>query len=613
MPTDGAAALDTSFDAIAGWCNNQMPSYNVSNIGSDWKDGVALLALFDGLKPDLGLVDMPSLDPNNAEENIRRGLELFEDHFGLIQFVDVETIMQCDGTELMQCMYVYLIELQRLVDELEPGVDQPVQEDLIRDMEQQLNMSYEISTRDRAESIESIDTPTFEQESIQLNLDSQASLKPRKPMKIPLLPTSSIGLNRQPGPADLAVPDTARHLISADAGKMVARAHKKFNQLDVDGSGVLEGAELEALGEWVWSSFHPGGEALSEEEKREQGAKLMRRLDANEDGFMSFDEFNGWFRKTCASIERYRRARAPNKATTRSPTNVAKSHRQGPAQAKPNPNPNPTSRPDPATADAKQMVARAQKKFLQLDVDGSGVLEGAELEALGEWVWSSFHPGGEALSEEEKNEQAAKLMRRLDANEDGFMSFDEFNGWFRKTCASIERYRRARAPNKATTRSTATTHRTRRRTTSASKEPSSTAGTQPAVRVPASIAPVVSKPKPVLEPVKGSVSESESEEYSTEYSESSSGADYEAGQDLFQPVGYLATIMKLAAKRKQLRQRAKGCGKMFVPLNKYNERQGIIDAVSYTHLRAHETPEHLVCRLLLEKKKKKNQTYIHLT
>eukprot|EP00658_Telonema_sp_P-2_P037579 TRINITY_DN27024_c0_g1_i1.p1 TRINITY_DN27024_c0_g1~~TRINITY_DN27024_c0_g1_i1.p1 ORF type:complete len:169 (-),score=58.40 TRINITY_DN27024_c0_g1_i1:35-541(-) len=28
------------------------------------------------------------------------------------------------------------------------------------------------------------------------------------------------------------------------------------------------------------------------------------------------------------------------------------------------------------------------------------------------------------------------------------------------------------------------------------------------------------------------------------------------------------------------------------------------DTVSYTHLRAHETPEHLVCRLLLEKKKK---------
>src|SRR5674536_390474 len=35
-----------------------------------------------------------------------------------------------------------------------------------------------------------------------------------------------------------------------------------------------------------------------------------------------------------------------------------------------------------------------------------------------------------------------------------------------------------------------------------------------------------------------------------------------------------------------------------------------MESVSYTHLRAHETPEHLVCRLLLEKKKnnqKKNK------
>ena len=32
-----------------------------------------------------------------------------------------------------------------------------------------------------------------------------------------------------------------------------------------------------------------------------------------------------------------------------------------------------------------------------------------------------------------------------------------------------------------------------------------------------------------------------------------------------------------------------------------------VTPVSYTHLRAHETPEHLVCRLLLEKKKQKDQ------
>src|SRR5674536_96514 len=36
-------------------------------------------------------------------------------------------------------------------------------------------------------------------------------------------------------------------------------------------------------------------------------------------------------------------------------------------------------------------------------------------------------------------------------------------------------------------------------------------------------------------------------------------------------------------------------------------KASIRESVSYTHLRAHETPEHLVCRLLLEKKK----TIIH--
>eukprot|EP00658_Telonema_sp_P-2_P069959 TRINITY_DN5953_c0_g1_i2.p1 TRINITY_DN5953_c0_g1~~TRINITY_DN5953_c0_g1_i2.p1 ORF type:complete len:136 (-),score=21.55 TRINITY_DN5953_c0_g1_i2:58-465(-) len=34
--------------------------------------------------------------------------------------------------------------------------------------------------------------------------------------------------------------------------------------------------------------------------------------------------------------------------------------------------------------------------------------------------------------------------------------------------------------------------------------------------------------------------------------------------------------------------------------------------VSYTHLRAHETPEHLVCRLLLEKKKKNKKSKTNL-
>ncbi|MBW6135498.1 hypothetical protein KZ847_35520, partial [Pseudomonas aeruginosa] len=39
----------------------------------------------------------------------------------------------------------------------------------------------------------------------------------------------------------------------------------------------------------------------------------------------------------------------------------------------------------------------------------------------------------------------------------------------------------------------------------------------------------------------------------------------------------------------------------------YRDVQREVEAVSYTHLRAHETTLHLVCRLLLEKKKSKRQ------
>ena len=40
---------------------------------------------------------------------------------------------------------------------------------------------------------------------------------------------------------------------------------------------------------------------------------------------------------------------------------------------------------------------------------------------------------------------------------------------------------------------------------------------------------------------------------------------------------------------------------------KADNQEGDGSSVSYTHLRAHETPEHLVCRLLLEKKKQKTK------
>ena len=95
--------------------------------------------------------------------------------------------------------------------------------------------------------------------------------------------------------------------------RALMRAQKKFDKLDANGNGVLEGDELLGLAEWVWSSFHPGGVALTADEQQAESAKLLGRLDTNGDGCMSFVEFGAWFKRTCSSIERYRRGLAQGK------------------------------------------------------------------------------------------------------------------------------------------------------------------------------------------------------------------------------------------------------------------------------------------------------------
>merc|ERR1712166_700578 len=98
----------------------------------------------------------------------------------------------------------------------------------------------------------------------------------------------------------------AEDVFDAHINKLMLRSRKKFDHFDYDGNGLLEGAELLDLGEWLWSSFHPS-EAASEKKKEAEGLKLLFRQDENGDGALSFEEFEGWFRKTCVAIEKYRR------------------------------------------------------------------------------------------------------------------------------------------------------------------------------------------------------------------------------------------------------------------------------------------------------------------
>lgn len=131
----------------------------------------------------------------------------------------------------------------------------------------------------------------------------------------------------EPAPVKAPVPEAA--VFDAHVDKLVRRAHKKFDQLDKDSNGFLEGAELTALGNWVYSSFHPGSQLCLAEQEAE-GMKILGRLDKNDDGAMSFEEFEGWFRRTCESIEKYRKGLAQRPKCT-----MAKTHPKTEPQPQP--------------------------------------------------------------------------------------------------------------------------------------------------------------------------------------------------------------------------------------------------------------------------------------
>lgn len=92
-----------------------------------------------------------------------------------------------------------------------------------------------------------------------------------------------------------------------------------------------------------------------------------------------------------------------------------------------------------------KQIARAKKKFQQMDIDGNGVLDKEELLNLADWVFESFTPGGRRLSQDEKDMEVARIMATADTDGDGLLEFDEFEGWFRETAARIYEQQRAAA------------------------------------------------------------------------------------------------------------------------------------------------------------------------
>ena len=108
-----------------------------------------------------------------------------------------------------------------------------------------------------------------------------------------------------------------RREMKDPVAKELRRARKKFNQLDKDGSGALDGDEMHELALWVFSSFHPGDEPLPPERREKEAAKLKKRLDKDGDGTLDFEEFAAWFKRTCEGIQRFRKGKAEQERAAR--------------------------------------------------------------------------------------------------------------------------------------------------------------------------------------------------------------------------------------------------------------------------------------------------------
>ena len=115
-----------------------------------------------------------------------------------------------------------------------------------------------------------------------------------------------------------------------DPEKLQVACREKFDELDVDKSGFLENAELIKVAEWVLSSF---GEGLATAD--EAKSRLMQKLDSNKDGKLDFAEFSALFLLMTARYE---------------------------------------------------LIQRAKEKFVELDVDSSNYLEGAEIDKVVDWA-----------------------------------------------------------------------------------------------------------------------------------------------------------------------------------------------------------------------------------
>jgi len=232
---------------------------------------------------------------------------------------------------------------------------------------------------------------------------------------------------------------TERHDASSMA-EMRRAAQAKWDELDVRGTGSLQGSQLRLLAEWSFKSMRPQDWMGVGNDEIESELRLIRsRCHVEEGESVEEEPFMAYYDQASLAAVAFTRIEAMKRGVkkldleslTREDVKDMEDH-----------------------IEVAIMTSDADEKWRELDANEDGTLDDDEALTLAEWVYSSFRKGGleEDVEEDGVLAEAARLLKRCDTDEDGVVNKTEFRDYYRRMAEAVLKFRRALSEEKGLTR-----------------------------------------------------------------------------------------------------------------------------------------------------------------
>lgn len=221
--------------------------------------------------------------------------------------------------------------------------------------------------------------------------------------------------------------------------RLIRNAEAKFRELDVDGNGTLEGAELEALADWLIQTCTSKYGAVPPHEAIAMKMRIMEAFDANKDGKLNLPELAVLYE---AVLERRSKCLVPflsyscmdsllvlgwlqmvseyDSEQSAPQNNLALGHRR-------------MSNFSFNDVTDQQLILQgiapiAREKFKELDKFHTGMIDRAQVVELTDWMLRTYKMmgGDRMLSEEELVAMRDELLEGLDSDLENPLDFEEF-------------------------------------------------------------------------------------------------------------------------------------------------------------------------------------------